>query len=101
MNFTNYNAYRKYLYLNAKRLQQGKPLVAASLAIDLYWHAHMMHVQEYHDDCKKLFGSMLDHANSEHFTVEQELQANEEWKQEFGNSMFDDHLREKGVWDKY
>lgn len=29
--------------------------------IDVMWHLHMMHPRSYYEDCKRLFGTILDH----------------------------------------
>jgi hypothetical protein len=41
--------------------------------IDEAWHAHILHTQEYMQDCERIFGSYLHHRPSSHTQEEQEL----------------------------
>lgn len=50
-------AYLLYLKLNSKLMQQNQPFIAATYAIDLYWHAHMMHPAAYMKDFWRINGT--------------------------------------------
>jgi hypothetical protein len=51
--------YRKFLYLML--LNPGSTLVPWSNDLDLFWHEHILHTQEYAGDCQRLFGRFINH----------------------------------------
>lgn len=86
-------AYEHYLSLNSKRQKENLPLIAATYAIDLYWHAHMMHPQVYIKDCMTLFGALLDHETVMQHDEQAELYAQQVWQQAYNSNIFECHLR--------
>jgi hypothetical protein len=50
--------YERFLRLAAKH--RGVP-VAPTKDIDVMWHLHMLSPRAYYEDCKRLFGGILDH----------------------------------------
>jgi len=75
--------YKKFLYL-AKKYPQV-PLTP-TYDIDEMWHLHMLHPQQYYNDCFKLFGQIMGHETSG--TKEQLANYSDQtekiWKEEFG-----------------
>jgi hypothetical protein len=51
--------YRKFLYLLMLRPKQV--LIPWCDDLDLFWHEHILHTQEYSDDCQQLFGRFIHH----------------------------------------
>lgn len=51
--------YRRYLALC--KLESSAALIP-TLDADEIWHAHILHTQQYREDCKVFFGYFLDHA---------------------------------------
>jgi|SRR5580692_4438671 hypothetical protein len=53
------NEYRKYLYL--LMLYPGSILTPWDDDLDLFWHEHILHTQQYAADCQTLFGRFINH----------------------------------------
>jgi hypothetical protein len=50
--------YQRFLLLAARNLGVA---LAPTKDIDEFWHLHMLHPRAYAEDCKRLFGQLLDH----------------------------------------
>lgn len=51
--------YRAYLHVIRHHAHQD--IVAPTKEIDVFWHAHILDTQKYHEDCYSLFGRYLHH----------------------------------------
>lgn len=51
--------YKNFLFLKKKYGADHK--IPPSLDIDEFWHYHILDTEKYHQDCKAIFGSYLDH----------------------------------------
>jgi hypothetical protein len=51
-------AYKRFLFLCKK---YPKAAIVPSLAMDDFWHKHILFTQKYADDCDKIFGRFLHH----------------------------------------
>lgn len=88
-------AYERFLYLSLKYPMKDNQLAHPTYAIDLVWHAHMLHPLEYTADMLRWMGCSMDHEPWPE--VSEELMDNalkcteRYWEKEFGVDMQKDH----------
>jgi len=50
--------YKRFLILKTKYPEQD---IAPGLAVDTFWHQHILDTYKYADDCRRIFGSFVHH----------------------------------------
>lgn len=98
-------SYERYLFFchRASVLADSNPnesfFAHPTYAIDLFWHAHMIHPVAYRRDCAKLVGRLVDHSPwPENYKQANFDETNRIWKEEFGIEIQQEHLlREHGT----
>ena len=81
--------------MNAKYQPKDDSLVHPSYAIDLVWHTHMCHPNEYIADCLKLMHTRVDHVPWPQIAQE-EMETSYEctkkhWQQEYNSELEKEH----------
>jgi len=77
-------SYERYLYLRAQYHPKG---LAASQAIELIWHAHLICPIQYARDTINLFGHVLDHDPSYQPSASEVADAQAKWKNTYNISL--------------
>ncbi|NIZ02643.1 glycine-rich domain-containing protein [Thalassospira lucentensis] len=97
------NEYRKFLALSAAlEVTQDETVVVPNRTIDLFWHAHIMDTEKYHNDCDAVFGHYLHHFPYFGMQDSADTQnwqncssnANALWEEAFGDPLYEEHTNE-------
>ena len=97
------NEYRKFLALSAAlEFIKSESVVVPNRTIDLFWHAHIMDTEKYHDDCNSVFGhyfhhfpyfGMQDDADTQSWIVASHS-TSELWEEAFGEALYSENASE-------